>query len=70
VRTTLRTPSRANDVRAMLRRGGIDTEQAHLTFHVADLMADSGWVESMEGCDYVLHVASPFPDRVPKNRMS
>lgn len=32
----------------------------------ADLAADAGWAEAVAGCDYVLHVASPFPARVPK----
>ena len=27
---------------------------------VADLTADDGWDKAMDGCDYVLHVASPL----------
>ncbi|GAB1515370.1 NAD-dependent epimerase/dehydratase family protein [Actinophytocola sp. KF-1] len=27
----------------------------------ADLAADAGWAEAVDGCDFVLHVASPFP---------
>jgi nucleoside-diphosphate-sugar epimerase len=33
----------------------------------ADLENDAGWPEAVAGCEYVLHVASPFPSRVPKN---
>jgi dihydroflavonol-4-reductase len=33
----------------------------------ADLAADAGWAEAAAGCDYVLHVASPFPAEVPKS---
>ena len=33
----------------------------------ADLNADAGWAEAAAGCDYVLHVASPFPSTVPKD---
>ena len=33
----------------------------------ADLAADAGWAEAVAGCDYVLHVASPFPNGVPKS---
>src|SRR6202043_4196954 len=33
----------------------------------ADLTADRGWAEAIEGCDYVLHVASPFPPAQPKD---
>ncbi|MGN6471228.1 MAG: NAD-dependent epimerase/dehydratase family protein, partial [Rhizobiaceae bacterium] len=28
---------------------------------------DAGWLEAVKGCEYVLHVASPFPPRAPKN---
>jgi dihydroflavonol-4-reductase len=38
-----------------------------LTFHAADLLNDDGWAEAIAGCDYVLHVASPFPSRQPKD---
>lgn len=34
---------------------------------VADLASDSGWKDAVTGCDYVLHVASPFPGGVPKH---
>ena len=27
----------------------------------ADLASDDGWQEAVAGCEYVLHVASPFP---------
>lgn len=27
----------------------------------ADLGADAGWAEAVDGCDFVVHVASPFP---------
>ena len=29
--------------------------------------ATTGWAEAVEGCDYVLHVASPFPPSQPKD---
>ncbi|MEI8050748.1 MAG: NAD-dependent epimerase/dehydratase family protein, partial [Actinomycetes bacterium] len=31
-----------------------------LSFKEADLLSDEGWEEAMEGCTYVMHVASPF----------
>ncbi|HWZ57368.1 MAG TPA: aldehyde reductase [Gemmatimonadaceae bacterium] len=34
---------------------------------VADLTQDAGWPEAVAGCDYVLHVASPFPPGAPKH---
>jgi nucleoside-diphosphate-sugar epimerase len=30
-------------------------------------MSDSGWAEAAGGCDFVLHLASPFPPGVPKH---
>src|SRR6266536_1841165 len=33
----------------------------------ADLTRDEGWAEAVEGCDYVMHVASPFPSHTPKS---
>jgi nucleoside-diphosphate-sugar epimerase len=66
VRTTVRSLSREADVRAMLKVGGAEAGN-HLSFVEADLEKDAGWVEAAAGCEYVLHVASPFPATVPKN---
>ncbi len=66
VRTTVRSLKREADVRAMLKEGGAEPGGA-LTFAVADLEQDAGWAEAVAGCDYVLHVASPFPAGVPRN---
>jgi len=30
-------------------------------------MKDEGWEKAMEGCDFVLHIASPFVVKVPKD---
>jgi nucleoside-diphosphate-sugar epimerase len=38
-----------------------------LSFHVANLTADEGWDAAVEGCDYVLHVASPLGVADPKD---
>ncbi|WP_248960516.1 SDR family oxidoreductase [Sphaerisporangium perillae] len=66
VRTTVRSLEREAAVRAMLRVGGAEPGEA-LSFAVADLMTDAGWPEAVAGCDFVLHVASPFPPGVPKH---
>jgi nucleoside-diphosphate-sugar epimerase len=65
VRTTIRSPAREADVRALLARGG--ASEPTLEFAVADLVDDAGWSEAAAGCHYVLHVASPFPAGVPAN---
>ncbi len=65
VRTTVREITRRDDLVAMLRNGGADP--ANLAVFEADLEADSGWADAVSGCDYVLHVASPFPAGSPDN---
>ena len=66
VRATLRTMSREAEVRAMVAAGGA-TAGENLTFAKADLMSDEGWADAAKGCDYVLHIASPFPPGIPKH---
>jgi len=66
VRTTIRSLKREADVRAMLKQGGSEPGD-RLSFFAADLENDAGWAEAVAGCDYVLHVASPFPPNVPKH---
>jgi dihydroflavonol-4-reductase len=66
VRTTVRTPSREGEVRAVLASAGADPGD-RLSFATADLLSDDGWAEAVSGCTYVLHVASPFPAAVPKD---
>jgi len=66
VRATVRSLAREPEVRATLRAAGADVGD-RLAFAAADLTADAGWTEAAAGCDYVLHVASPFPLTVPKH---
>jgi nucleoside-diphosphate-sugar epimerase len=60
VRTTVRSLSREPEVRDMVGDGPLDVV-------AADLTADAGWAEAVAGCEYVLHVASPFPLGQPKH---
>ncbi len=64
VRTTVRSLKREGDVRALLREGGAEPGD-RLSLFAADLEQDAGWPEAVAGCQYVLHVASPFPAGVP-----
>jgi nucleoside-diphosphate-sugar epimerase len=66
VRTTVRSLAREADVRAMLKTAGAMAGEA-LSFASADLTADAGWPEAVAGCDFVLHVASPFPPGAPRH---
>src|ERR1700737_4444859 len=64
-RTTVRDLAREGEVRANV---GSQVEVGDgLAVFAADLNADRGWAEAIEGCDYVLHVASPFPPAQPKD---
>lgn len=63
VRGTLRSPDKADAVRAAVSRAGADP--AGLSFAVADLMSDAGWDEAMAGATHLVHMASPFPMQQP-----
>src|SRR5919108_3370366 len=65
VRTTVRNPSREREVHESVA-SQVGPEH-HLTVHQADLMSDEHWDNFIEGSDYVLHVASPFPPNQPKD---
>jgi dihydroflavonol-4-reductase len=65
VRTTVRDLSREAEVRAAVATE-VDAGD-RLEVLAADLRADEGWEEAVRDCDYVLHVASPFPPRQPKD---
>jgi nucleoside-diphosphate-sugar epimerase len=65
VRTTVRSLKRESKVRAMLKEGGAAPGD-RLSFIPADLENDTGWPEAVAGCEYVPHVASPFPPNLPK----
>jgi nucleoside-diphosphate-sugar epimerase len=65
VRTTVRNPARERDVHAAVESQTGPGQ--HLTVHQADLTSDDHWDNAIEGCDYVLHVASPFPPKQPKD---
>ncbi len=66
VRTTVRSLKREAEVRAMIKTGGVEGGGA-LSFAAAELMSEAGWPEAVAGCEYVLHVASPFPPDAPKH---
>ncbi|MGH2980088.1 MAG: NAD-dependent epimerase/dehydratase family protein [Solirubrobacterales bacterium] len=65
VRATVRDLSREAEVRAMLEPE-VDAGD-RLSVHGADLTDDAGWEGAIDGCDYVLHVASPFPPQQPED---
>ncbi|HEX6780503.1 MAG TPA: NAD-dependent epimerase/dehydratase family protein [Solirubrobacterales bacterium] len=62
-RTTVRDLAKEEEVRARVESEVED----RLTVLAADLRSDDGWAEAVAGCEYVLHVASPFPVAQPKD---
>ena len=65
VRTTVRDLAREAEVRKAV--AGVTDAGARLEVIRADLTRDEGWPDAVGGCDYVLHVASPFPPKQPKD---
>ncbi|HEY2181720.1 MAG TPA: aldehyde reductase [Solirubrobacteraceae bacterium] len=64
-RTTVRDLARVGEVRAAV--GTQVDARDRLEVVAADLTNDDGWADAAAGCDYVLHVASPFPPAQPKD---
>ncbi len=65
VRGTVRSAEREQEVRDVAKRH-VDADD-RLSFSHADLAADEGWADAVADCEYVLHVASPFPAGIPKD---
>lgn len=65
VRTTVRDLGREQQVRDSVAFQ-VDPGE-HLTALAADLTRDDRWADAVTGCDYVLHVASPFPPKQPRD---
>ncbi len=64
VRTTIRNLAGEEDVRAIISQLA-SVEQLEVV--AADLNFDSGWAAACEGCNGVLHIASPLPSNNPKD---
>lgn len=62
VRATVRNSMREQSVRAAVATapGAVPEWQERLSFAVVDLDKDDGWVEAVQDCIYVLHIASPL----------
>lgn len=67
VRGTLRSMKRADEVRSVLAK--FDPRARDIAFVQVDLSSDEGWDDAVLNCDYVQHVASPFPATHPKDEM-
>ena len=58
VNGSVRSPERKDEVINALKRHNTSTDQLNL--YTFNLTEDNGWDEGMQGCDYLLHVASPI----------
>ena len=58
VNGSVRSPERKDEIFQALQNHNTSTE--NLNIFTFDLNDDEGWDEGMEGCDYLLHVASPI----------
>ena len=58
VRGTVRSLTKKNEVIDSMKINSLHPENLSIVY--ADLLKDEGWNEAVEGCRYVLHVASPF----------
>jgi nucleoside-diphosphate-sugar epimerase len=65
VRATLRSLARETRLRQIFMQHTDVGDR--LEFAVTDLLKDEGWNDALSGCEYVVHVASPFPLESPKD---
>ena len=65
VRGSVRSLSKTDKVTQGIQK--VVDPNGNLEFCELDLLKDEGWNEAMQGCDYVLHVASPYMTKVPKD---
>ncbi len=64
VRGSLRSLDRADEVcAAIATKAPVDD----LSFVTLNLSSDAGWDEAMQGCEFVQHIASPFPNAEPSH---
>ncbi len=65
VKGSLRSLAKTDEVLNGIKKE-IDPK-GNLEFCELDLLSDKGWDKAMQGCEYVLHVASPYIIAEPKN---
>lgn len=63
VRASVRSPARAEDLRATLT----GDQRDRVSFVTLDLTRDNGWTDAARGCSAIIHTASPFPLAQPKD---
>ena len=64
VHTTVRDQSAEAGLRSLM---SADADPGRLRAFPVDLLRDDGWKQAADSCEYVLHVASPFPPAQPRD---
>lgn len=64
VRATVRTKAHEKSIVETLSRH-LDTSRLEIAH--ADLLKDEGWQDAIHGCDFVMHIASPYSADNPKD---
>jgi dihydroflavonol-4-reductase len=68
IRTTIRTPSRIDEIKSCLLEAGVPEHLiSSIEFTQADLSSNDGWTTALKDVSYVQHIASPFPAHPPKD---
>jgi len=65
VKGSVRSLSKTDEVTRGIKK--VIDPKGNLEYCELNLLKDEGWDQAMEGCDYVLHVASPFVTSEPKD---
>ena len=65
VRGTVRNISYSQTIKSDIKK--YFDSSFDIDFFKASLDSDKGWDEAVSGCDVILHTASPFPKKKPKN---
>lgn len=65
VKGSLRSLKKAAAITAIIEKE-VDPK-GKLSFCALDLLSDTGWDEAAEECDFLMHVASPFFSKIPKD---
>ncbi|WP_099367540.1 SDR family oxidoreductase [Sphingobacterium sp. 1.A.4] len=66
VKASLRSLKKSELVKEMLTKGGINSFE-NLSFVEAELSNEKSWETAAEGCQYVIHTASPTPNTDAKS---
>ena len=65
VKGSVRSLSKTDKVTGAIKK--VIDPKGNLDYCELNLLSDYGWEKAMEGCDYLLHVASPFVTSEPKD---